>query len=249
MHISYCGYDWRHDARFVLNRSQGLSEWVIVQVTSPKWWWMSDEQLTLGAGWCMVLPPHVPHCYGTRGRPFSNHWIHVDGLADPGLPLSEPFSVADPAEVSLAFRDLHREWTARASGWEDACAAYTTLVLIAMRRGCERARRPRAADDGPLRDLRARLRSAPGRAWTVPTMAAAVKLSPSRFRARYRAAFGISPLEDLLAVRLEQARALITDGLTVAVAAERSGFRDLSYFHRQYRRRLGATPAAGRRGT
>ncbi len=79
-------------------------------------------------------------------------------------------------------------------------------------------------------------------------MAAEAGLSPSRFRMRYRSAFGLGPLDDLLSAFLDHVRALLLDGLIVAAAARRSGFSDFSYYLRQYRRRLGTTPAGTRDG-
>lgn len=248
MHIEYVGMDWRHERHFVMDRPQGHSTWVIIQVTSAGWWWAKEDSQPLPAGWCVVMPPGLAHRYGTGGRPFSNHWIHVEGIDVGALPQRDPFAVADPVAVSQMFREVHREWTTRATDWEAATAAHLELLLIALRRGQAQASRPRVADVRPLQALRSRVRSEPGAGWTVARMAAEAGLSPSRFRVRYRSAFGLGPLDDLLSARLDHARALLLDGLTVAAAAHRSGFSDLSYFHRQYRRRLGTTPAGSRDG-
>ena len=246
MHISHCGFNWQHERHFLLDRPHGHYEWVVIQVTSSGWWWEHEHAPPREAGLCVIMPPDLPHRYGNDHRPFTNHWFHAAGL-DPGdLPLSQPFSVADPAAVSQAFHNLQREWTTRAQDWEAACDAHVQLLMISLRRGQALAARPRAADDRNLLALRSRLRADPGIGWTVARLAAEAGLSPARFRVRYRNAFGTSPMDDLLAARLDHARALLLDGLTVAAAAQRSGFHDLSYFHRQYRRRLGTTPAGSR---
>jgi hypothetical protein len=73
-------------------------------------------------------------------------------------------------------------------------------------------------------------------------------LSPPRFSVRYRTAFAVSPLEDLLRERLRLAQHPIQHtGLSIAEFAANAGFRDLPRFHRCFRRRFGVTPLQARR--
>jgi len=72
-------------------------------------------------------------------------------------------------------------------------------------------------------------------------------LSPSRLRARWQSAFGCAPSADVIAARIAYAQRLLEGGLTVADAARRSGFNDLPYFHRQFRRLTGGTPGVHRK--
>lgn len=199
------------------------------------------------AGTCLLFAPGQAQHYGSDGAPFANHWCHWRGPAAGGLaaalrlPLATPIPLADPAAVARAIRDLEREHRRREPGWATACAAGVLLTLVTVARGLRPARR-RAADRR-LHDLRAEMLAAPQRPWGVPRLACAAGLSASRLSARWRSAFGASPIADLIAARLSRARLLIEAGSTVAAAAEASGFRDLAYFHRRFRREIGCTPA------
>jgi AraC-like DNA-binding protein len=80
--------------------------------------------------------------------------------------------------------------------------------------------------------------------WTVAKMAKLADLGENRFAVLYRECFGISPLEDLIRVRLHHAEWLLTNRrTTVTEAAERSGFQSIHYFSRLFRRRVGCPPS------
>ena len=80
-------------------------------------------------------------------------------------------------------------------------------------------------------------------------MADTAAMSVSRFARAFKAATGLSPLQYVIAARLDRASVLLrTTRLTVAEIAYRVGYNDLSRFGRHFKRRFGTTPAALRDG-
>jgi transcriptional regulator GlxA family with amidase domain len=82
-------------------------------------------------------------------------------------------------------------------------------------------------------------------------VASMVRLSglPERtFKRRFRKAAGMTPLEYVHAIRLEQAKQLLeTTDETLDKLAERVGYEDATFFSRLFRRKVGLTPAQYRR--
>ena len=78
--------------------------------------------------------------------------------------------------------------------------------------------------------------------WNVKEMAARVNASPSWLFAAYRAAFGVSPGRDCILARVERAKILLAQGLSVAETAERVGYSNVYHFIRQFRQATGETP-------
>lgn len=73
-------------------------------------------------------------------------------------------------------------------------------------------------------------------------------MSKRSFYRHFHEAFGQSPVEYLLALRLERATELLSrSNLGVAEVAQAIGFDDQNYFGRQFRRRFGVSPRAFRR--
>lgn len=64
----------------------------------------------------------------------------------------------------------------------------------------------------------------------------------------FKEVFGQSPMEVLNSIRIERAQELLRDtDLSMAEVAAASGYAELSYFGRRFRRQVGATPSAYRR--
>ncbi len=77
----------------------------------------------------------------------------------------------------------------------------------------------------------------------VAQLAVAVGLSRRALEQRFRRALHRSPKEEILRVRMEQAKMLLaTSNAAVAQVAKRSGFRSPKYFARAFRQRIGVTP-------
>jgi AraC-like DNA-binding protein len=82
---------------------------------------------------------------------------------------------------------------------------------------------------------------------SVEDMARRAHLSPSRFAAAFREAFGSPPHRYLLHLRLEHAKELLRgSSLPVARIAAYSGFSDAQHLSRVFKRQVGVTPGAYR---
>jgi transcriptional regulator GlxA family with amidase domain len=82
----------------------------------------------------------------------------------------------------------------------------------------------------------------------VASMVRVSGLPERTFKRRFQKAAGMSPIEYVHAVRLEQAKALLeTTDETLDTLAERVGYEDATYFSRLFRRSVGLTPAQYRR--
>lgn len=79
---------------------------------------------------------------------------------------------------------------------------------------------------------------------TLGTIADTVGLSPFVCLRQFKAAHGLTPYAYLMQCRAVEARRLLRDRtISIAEAAERTGFSDTSYFHRFFKRMSGLTPA------
>lgn len=77
----------------------------------------------------------------------------------------------------------------------------------------------------------------------ITQFAEACKMSISSFRRQFTEAYGLSPVQYRNRLRIERARSLLSDGnCTVSEAAYASGFENLGYFCRCYKKLTGETP-------
>jgi transcriptional regulator GlxA family with amidase domain len=82
----------------------------------------------------------------------------------------------------------------------------------------------------------------------VAAMAALSGLAERSFKRRFEKATGVSPLEYVHTLRLEEAKHVLeTNDLPIEEVAHGVGYEDVSFFGRLFRRRVGLTPAQYRR--
>jgi LacI family transcriptional regulator len=105
-----------------------------------------------------------------------------------------------------------------------------------------------AVDDAGMAQAVRLIREQACRPLRVGQVAAAVGLSRRVFEQRFRRALHRSPKEEMLRVRIERAKMLLsTSDLAVSLVARKSGFSSPEYFARAFRRQTGTTPRTYRR--
>jgi AraC-like DNA-binding protein len=82
---------------------------------------------------------------------------------------------------------------------------------------------------------------------TIADIASRAHLSESRLKARFTREFGIAPHEYLLRARVERARGLLGEGVSVTEVAMQCGFSSSQHFATVFRRFTRCTPTAWRR--
>ncbi len=87
----------------------------------------------------------------------------------------------------------------------------------------------------------------PAAQWTVAGLAAEAGLSRTGFAERFAARLGVTPMAYVTSWRMQIAReALASGGISVAEAAEISGYASESAFSRVFKKEIGISPAASR---
>ncbi len=82
----------------------------------------------------------------------------------------------------------------------------------------------------------------PERDWCVKNIASRIGICESRVYVEYRALYGTSPAQDIIAMRIEKAKTLFNQGLSISETAESCGYNDVSHFIRQFHKQEGLSP-------
>jgi AraC-like DNA-binding protein len=79
--------------------------------------------------------------------------------------------------------------------------------------------------------------------WTIQAMASQVGLGRSKFHAVYKSLFGISPINDLINMRISTAKTLLLhSSKSISEIAEQLGYSNLPHFTKQFRAIVGVSP-------
>ncbi len=79
---------------------------------------------------------------------------------------------------------------------------------------------------------------------SIPELSAMCEISEDYFRKIFKNTFGISPRKYINELKISYSKELITSGMyTVTEVAELSGYTDMSYFSREFKKAFGLCPA------
>ncbi|MET0406362.1 MAG: AraC family transcriptional regulator [Cystobacter sp.] len=198
---------------------------------------VGDAPWTSLAG--VLTAPDVPHCLDAEGRDVLLVFFDPEGEAGTALAttLTGPFRALSSAERDALAGDAH---PLRLMGPEGA--AWTRQVVEVLGAGVLSP--PRPIHPRVRRVLRLLQELPPGEDASLATLAAQVRLSPSRLMHAFTESIGI-PIRPYLAwLKVQRATVAIVTGRPLAQAAQEAGFSDAAHMSRSFRRMLGMPPSA-----
>lgn len=217
-----------------------------------------DGAWPLGPGSVIAIPPFHPFAIAEFEGPGEHLALHFDlapGLPDAGsaperrrayevevrgvptLPRTHPGDADLERWFTTALRSF--DLGTPSGRWEAGLACARILGRLWAT--------PPAVHDPAVAAACAAARAALGQTFDVADLAQAADLSPSRLRARFLAATGLSPRNWLAGLRIDQARRLLaeTDD-TLATIATACGFADAYHLSHAFTRCTGESPSAFR---
>jgi AraC-like DNA-binding protein len=159
----------------------------------------------------------------------------------------------DPGAVRARLETVERELRERPPGYEEAARMLVRLFLMdccreALASGIGPGAGPAPPSAGRLDAVRRRLETDFASAPTRGGLARLAGVAPEHLCRAFKAYTGSTVVGYLLQRRLQHAMLRLrgSDDKILAIALE-CGFRDLSYFNRQFKARVGMTPTRYRR--
>jgi AraC-like DNA-binding protein len=142
------------------------------------------------------------------------------------------------------FTKIQTELSLKAVNWECVVSAYILELLSKTFRLSNHDFVESLPDHAQnLRDLRAEIHENYFKPWKIDEMAEKMNLSTSRFASLYKSTFKISPTEDLIQTRIDQAKKMLSSSkVSVKKVSEACGFESVHYFHRAFKKRANSTP-------
>ena len=165
-------------------------------------------------------------------------------LAEPinGEPMK--LRVQDFQKLLPAFKEARQAWCSKKPGYMMKCKEKLYHILYQLQKEYHRS----------STDTEKHLQLAPAtqyilehyasRPLRVDELAAMCGITPEYFRTLFHKLYGTSPIKYINQLRIERAKELIlSDSYTIANVAELSGFPDISYFSKIFKRATGVSPS------
>jgi transcriptional regulator GlxA family with amidase domain len=188
-----------------------------------------------------VIPSHVEHQIDGRGHPLVLLYLDPEtpGGRQVRLQSREPAVRPLTAHEVAAFRETVRAARASGIGAGRARGLHDALLAIAGL-----AREPGTPLDPRVVAAVRLLRAREGSRRSLASVAAAVGMSPRRFRQLFFEQLGISGRRYVLWLRIQDAVTAVGGGASLTEAAHAAGFADGAHLGRTFRQTLGIAPSA-----
>ena len=250
--ITRARHNWPEKAGFIIDRPHGLREYTFLHFKTAVQILVNGETVTAPPGSVIVYGLATPQWFRSPG-PLLHDWMHMEGnvtalLREQGLEPDKLYILKNSGFITPILRQIELEVLTKQPAADVLTALKFRELLILLGRSCHAQEDvPDSAAVKRLRQVRSAVFSQLAQPWTVAGMAELAYLSPSRFHALYRAAFGISPMDDLIHARIDTAKNRLTDtDEPVQHIADQLGYRNVTHFCRQFKAFTGMTPTAFR---
>jgi len=248
MKLERIRHNWHENAGMKLDRPEGSGDFVLLHFLTPVSIWFGGQQVEAGAGSLIVFSPDQGHGFYSSGA-LLHDWMHLTGdvaaaLESVGLKTDTLYQMAQSLQITERVARLEAEFFARNAHWENCIEALLNELWITIARQATGAiSQPVLRETaGHLRELRAEMIQHPEWAWTNEMMARKVNISMSRLYPLYRRMFSISPGRDLILMKIEKAKNMLTQGVSVTQVSEMLGYNSTFHFIRQFKQETGVTP-------
>lgn len=256
--VSSCGtYRLHGGDRLPTWRPRGRLDYQLLYIAAGKAvFFLGGERREVAAGNMVLFQPRQEQRYEYFGKDAPEvYWVHFTGsevrnlLRHYGVPLDREVIPcgADPAYAEL-FRDMIRELQVCRTGYEEMLQMDLRRLFLLLRRNREEQRPAPSPICREMEEVRRYFREHCHEPISIEECARSRGMSVSWFLRSFRRATGRSPMQYVLALRMDNACTLLeTTDLSVAEIAAAVGCENPLYFSRLFKKQKGLSPSEYRK--
>ncbi len=259
IHVNSFGVGTHHPTGFMRNRKK-YTGFLFLHFLTPHRIHFGERVVFREAGECFIYTPNTPQHYGSNGLiAFGNDWMHLSGsgvlplLKNLELPLNTPMNLGSSAFVPKHLQAIGLEISEHRLHWEMGVELKVRDFFLELCRAVNNDDKGRLAPRNEemherLNRLRLEMQARCAEKWSLERMLEQVHMSRSKFALYYRRLFKVSPLDDLIAMRIQLAKEYLeTTDFSVTHIADTCGFSDVYYFCKIFKKRIGLPPGQYRK--
>lgn len=212
-----------------------------------------EGEIELRPGVCVWMRPgRIYEASHDATAPLGVNFFHFEPR-QPDPDFAPPFEVLATAQAEFTDTVMRRILTLRTEPHPGALASAEALFAVLLAELTREAALGRISQSGSGIDhhhrqvvhrITAEIRENPARPHAVADLARQAGYSVDHFSRIFEKVNGRRPQDFLIEARLARARQLLAEtGLSIGEIADALGFRDIYFFSRQFRQRVGTTPS------
>lgn len=249
-HVNFCEYNRSNAPKDRIYRPHGSGDYLFLLLKTPMRMRLGEVIQVSRENACILYTPDMLQDYQAVDK-FRNSYIHFSCSQNPAdhfhLPSNTLFYPSTYTQVDAFLRRLQEVYMTDALyATEEAYHLFCELLICAAR-GLTEAGHPPVEQQALFQQfcaLRFEMLRNYEKDWGTERLCHAVNLEKSQFFSYYHRFFHSTPHADLLQVRMEKAKSLLTnEALPITQIAAQCGFTDLSHFSRCFKKEYGCAPS------
>lgn len=210
-----------------------------------------DYEGVIRAGDLLIMRPGTKYNYSApKDSGFNYLWIHFTGygaekiIEDASIPFNKICHCGNIVSVIECWKRLCAEFIVNDEHFEKATFSIFNEILIGFSRAINNKREKKR-----LLNSITYIHENYQQKINIEHLASMENLSPSHYRALFTQMFGESPVEYIISRRIEAAIQMLENSdKTLSEISALSGFNDVYYFGKQFKRKIGVSPGKYRKG-
>lgn len=246
----------KHPAPFTMNRPAGIPEYLLLFIHTKAHFIIGDNHFDAEPDQLLLIDKNLPYQYSALGNYYMDDWMHFNCLPEesPSLfpdMLNKPVALGNASRVAFYIRQVLWEYSYAPVEFRDENVDMLMHILMNHVRDAVCGYHEKhfySPYYARLQEIRLRFQSNPGMEINLEDLCRSLSISPSYFQHLYTKLFGISFRSDMIAMRVEYAKELLTGtDNTVQHIAFLCGYHNEVHFYRQFRNTTGMTPSQYRK--
>lgn len=246
----YIRHRWPVKSDFSIYRPIGIHEYLFLHFYTPFEIRLGDKTVKTKSHACIIIEKNTPQIY--RCNEESVHdWFRLEGdveglLASYGLKTNTIYYPKNHSFITSLTRRMELESREKREYYEELCNSHLNNLFIQLSRevsekASSESLNPQTVDQ--LKKLRFTLACEYNKKWTIDSMAKEISLSASYLHAAYKKYYGISPMQDLITMRIHEATIMLSSNTkSIREISDALGYPSTSQFIRQFTKSIGISP-------
>ena len=232
-----------------IDRPFGMKEYTFLHFFQSVDIFYEGKIITAKPNAVIIFDIDTPQHFKTS-EPLIHNWMHFKGDVKPlldkyGLKLDTLYYPEDTDFITELVYQCEFEFYGNYLNSKELYNVKFEELLIKLSRSV--TGEPISHTDNGIRQefqsLRSKMLSDLSKHWTIPQMAQEVGFSESRFYRIYKSIYGITPMNDMINIRIEKSKTmLLLQKKSVTEIAEALGYENTTHFIRQFKAKNGISP-------
>lgn len=252
--ITSVRHSYPEKAGFKIERRKGHKDYTFLHFLNKVKINIGGKVREIPAGSVIIYNIGTPQ-YFLSEEPLVHNWMHFKGNIIPflrqfELELDRVYTPANTSFITPIIREIENEFLGKKENRNRLMDLKFEELLLKLSRASKNLNEEYIdkAAERRLRDLRGEIFENFSEKWTIESMAKKAGFSESRFYAVYKAVFGVSPINDLINVRLNKGKTYLTmTNKSIEEISELLGYDNTTHFIRQFKDRVGLSPTRFRK--